>query len=52
MSLTDPAALRLQYATEQNLELRRSVWHPSVDGRDPSTSALDATVAAEPTTRR
>ncbi len=50
MSLTDPAALRLQYATEQSLELRRSVWHPSIDGRDPSTSALDAIVAVDPTT--
>jgi ubiquinone/menaquinone biosynthesis C-methylase UbiE len=49
VSLTDPAALRAQYATEQNLETRRSVWHPSVDGRDPSTSALDAIVAAQPT---
>ncbi|CUR55172.1 hypothetical protein NOCA2230092 [metagenome] len=49
MSLTDPAALRAQYATEQSLETRRSVWHPSIDGRDPSTRALDAIVAVEPT---
>ena len=49
MSLTDPVALRAQYATEQSLETRRSVWHPSIDGRDPSTSALDAIMAAHPT---
>ncbi|MGD9957777.1 class I SAM-dependent methyltransferase [Nocardioides sp.] len=49
MSLTDPAALRAQYATEQNLETRRSVWHPSLDGRDPSTTALDLIVSARPT---
>ncbi len=49
MSLTtDPAALRAQYATEENLETRRSVWHPSADGRDPSTEALDAIVTARP----
>jgi len=47
--MTDPALLRAQYATEESLEIRRSVWLPSLDGRDPSTSALDAIVAAAPT---
>ena len=26
-----------QYLTEENLETRRSVWHPTADGRDPTT---------------
>jgi ubiquinone/menaquinone biosynthesis C-methylase UbiE len=50
VSLTEAVTLRAQYATEQNLETRRSVWHPSIDGRDPSTSALDSIMSAQPTT--
>jgi SAM-dependent methyltransferase len=44
--MQDSAAVRAQYATEENLEIRLSVWHPALDGRDPSTLALDAAVGA------
>lgn len=40
-ALDEPARVRAQYATEDNLQTRLSVWHPTVDGRDPSTVALD-----------
>ena len=46
MTLQDSAAVRAQYATEENLHTRLSVWHPALDGRDPSTLALDAAVGA------
>jgi SAM-dependent methyltransferase len=46
--IDDPAQLRSQYLTEDNLETRRSVWHPTADGRDPTTEALDAVVAEQP----
>lgn len=39
--LNDPARVRAQYATEDNLRTRLSVWHPTRDGRDPATVALD-----------
>ncbi|MFA6299780.1 MAG: class I SAM-dependent methyltransferase [Nocardioides sp.] len=39
--LNDPARVRAQYATEDNLRTRLSVWHPTSDGRDPATVALD-----------
>ena len=42
MKLNDPAHVRDQYATEANLETRRSVWRPTADGLDPSTEALRA----------
>src|SRR5688500_4583390 len=40
--MTSPDHVRSQYATEDNLETRRSVWHPTEDGRDPSTEAAKA----------
>jgi ubiquinone/menaquinone biosynthesis C-methylase UbiE len=46
--IDDPAHVRSQYLTEENLETRRSVWHPTADGRDPTTEALDAVVAEHP----
>ncbi len=48
MIIDDPADVRSQYRDEHNLELRRSVWHPTADGRDPTTVALDAVVAERP----
>ena len=48
MIIDDPAEVRSQYLTEENLETRRSVWHPTADGRDPTTEALDAVVAEHP----
>jgi SAM-dependent methyltransferase len=46
--IDDPAHVRSQYLTEENLETRRSVWHPTADGRDPTTEALDAVIAEHP----
>jgi SAM-dependent methyltransferase len=46
--LTDEAAVRAQYATEGNLETRRSVWHPAADGRDPTEIALAIARASAP----
>jgi ubiquinone/menaquinone biosynthesis C-methylase UbiE len=46
--IDDPAHVREQYLTEEHLETRRSVWHPTVDGRDPATEALAALVADNP----
>jgi ubiquinone/menaquinone biosynthesis C-methylase UbiE len=46
--IDDPAHVRSQYLTEENLETRRSVWHPTADGRDPTTEALVAIVAEQP----
>jgi SAM-dependent methyltransferase len=40
--LSDPEHVRTQYATEDRLETRRSVWHPTADGLDPETEALRA----------
>jgi SAM-dependent methyltransferase len=40
--LSDPAHVRTQYATEDRLETRSSVWHPTADGLDPATEALRA----------
>ena len=51
VSIDDPAHVRTQYLTEENLETRRSVWHPTADGRDPTTEALDAIVAEQPAAR-
>src|SRR3954471_7351394 len=48
MSIDDPVQVRRQYLTEDNLEIRRSVWHPTTDGRDPTTEALDLVVAEQP----
>jgi ubiquinone/menaquinone biosynthesis C-methylase UbiE len=46
--IDDPAHVRAQYLTEEHLETRRSVWHPTADGRDPATEALAAIVADNP----
>ncbi len=40
--LSDNDYVRAQYATEDRLETRRSVWHPTADGRVPATEALRA----------
>ena len=40
MSMTDRDHVRGQYATEERLETRRSVWQPDADGRDPVEIAL------------
>lgn len=40
--ITGPDHVREQYATEDRLETRRSVWHPTDDGRDPSNEAFKA----------
>ncbi len=40
--ISNPDHVREQYATEGNLETRRAVWHPTDDGRDPSTEAFKA----------
>jgi SAM-dependent methyltransferase len=40
--LNDPDYVRAQYATEGNLETRRSVWQPTADGLDPVNEALNA----------
>jgi SAM-dependent methyltransferase len=41
-TLSDPEHVRSQYATEERLETRRAVWHPTEDGRDPSDEAFKA----------
>ncbi len=41
-NLSDPDHVRSQYATEERLETRRAVWHPTDDGRDPSDEAFKA----------
>ena len=46
---TDTAAVRSQYATEDNLAVRRSVWQPTLDGRDPVTVAVEAVREGHPT---
>ena len=40
--LNDPDYVREQYATEGNLETRRSVWQPTAEGLDPVNEALNA----------
>lgn len=40
--MNDTDAVREQYASEDNLTVRRRVWHPTADGRDPATEALRA----------
>lgn len=46
--MTDPEAVRRQYATESNLETRRSVWQPTADGRDPVEVAAAVVRASGP----
>jgi SAM-dependent methyltransferase len=40
--ITSPEHVRTQYGTEDRLETRRSVWHPTDDGRDPTDEAFKA----------
>lgn len=46
--LNEPDSVRAQYADEVKLNTRRSVWHPTLDGREPSTVALDEIRDARP----
>lgn len=46
--LNDPDSVRAQYSDEARLNTRRSVWHPTLDGREPSTVALDEIRDARP----
>lgn len=46
--MSEPAVVRRQYATEDNLETRRSVWHPTADGRDPVEVAAAVVRASGP----
>jgi ubiquinone/menaquinone biosynthesis C-methylase UbiE len=48
MAIDDAEAVRAQYATEETLDIRRAVWHPTLDGRHPGCEALDAISAAQP----
>lgn len=49
-NIADRGHVRRQYASEERLETRRSVWQPTADGRDPVEAALAVVVAAAPTT--
>lgn len=40
--MNDPDYVREQYASEDNLETRRSVWQPTAEGLDPANEALNA----------
>lgn len=40
--IDSPEHVRAQYATADRLETRRSVWHPTDDGRDPADEAFKA----------
>lgn len=46
--MTDRDHVVRQYATEEHLETRMSVWHPTLDGREPSCEALSAVTADSP----
>lgn len=46
--MTDASAVRAQYATEDSLETRRSVWRPTAGGRDPVAVAIAEIRAALP----
>ena len=46
--MSDPAHVREQYATEDNLETRRSVWQPDPERGDPVEVALAEVAAALP----
>ena len=48
MAINDAETVRAQYATETNLDLRRSVWMPTLDGRHPGCEALAAIVETQP----
>lgn len=40
--ITGTDHVRTQYATEDRLETRTSLWQPTEDGRDPSREAFKA----------
>lgn len=46
--MNDADFVRAQYAREDNLETRRSVWQPAADGRDPMEIALAVVRASAP----
>lgn len=48
MTMDDATAVREQYATETHLDLRRSVWLPTAEGRHPGCEALTAIQRAAP----
>jgi SAM-dependent methyltransferase len=51
VSLDDPETVRTQYATESNLETRRSVWQPGPTGVDPLDLVVQEVRAALPVNR-
>jgi len=51
MSLTDRDEVRAQYASEGNLETRRSVWRPGPSGLDPLDLVVDAVRSVLPANR-
>ena len=48
MTMDDATALREQVATEAFLDVRRQVWLPTAEGRDPASEALAVLRGAEP----
>lgn len=42
MTINDARTVRQQYSSEESLTVRRRVWLPTADGRDPATEALRA----------
>ncbi len=46
--MSDRDRVSRQYATEENLETRMSVWHPTLDGREPACEALYAVTRGAP----
>lgn len=46
--MTDRDHVHRQYATEEHLETRTSVWHPTLDGREPACEALAAVTRDSP----
>ncbi len=48
MSMSDRDRVHRQYATEDNLKTRMSVWHPTLEGRDPACEALASLTQSAP----
>jgi SAM-dependent methyltransferase len=48
VNVNDAESVRAQYATEDKLETRRTVWHPTADGRDPVEVAAAVIRASGP----
>ncbi|MGA8846424.1 MAG: class I SAM-dependent methyltransferase [Nocardioides sp.] len=46
--MTDRDHVDRQYATEEHLETRMSVWHPTLEGREPACEALEALIHDAP----